>query len=60
MTKKQELTTMIDYLHMSFKTHDLDLIIEKVLHIKKKYMLEKETGRSGYVDTFELDMIKYT
>ncbi|EKA2549758.1 replication initiation factor domain-containing protein [Listeria monocytogenes] len=58
MTKKQELTAMIDYLRVSFKTHDLDLIIEKVLHIKKEYMLEKETGRYGYIGTFELDMIK--
>lgn len=58
MTKKQELTAMIDYLRVSFKTHDLDLILEKVLHIKKEYMLEKEVGRYGYIGTFELDMIK--
>lgn len=49
---------MIDYLRVSFKTHDVDLILEKVVHLKKAYMQELESGFYGYIGTFQLDQIK--
>ncbi|EAC9043126.1 replication initiation factor domain-containing protein [Listeria monocytogenes] len=55
---KKDLTALLDYIRVSFKTHDVDLIIESILHLKKEYMLEKEYGMYGYIGTFELDNIK--
>ncbi|API91550.1 putative DNA relaxase NicK [Virgibacillus pantothenticus] len=59
-TKNEEnpLVSMIDYLRVSFKTHNVDLILEKVLHLKKEYMEHKESGFYGYVGTYQLDNIK--
>ncbi|MEC1053541.1 replication initiation factor domain-containing protein [Bacillus paralicheniformis] len=52
------LTSMIDYIRVTFKTHDVDRIIENVLHISKDFMAEKSSGFYGYVGTYELDYIK--
>ena len=52
------LMAMIDYLRVSFKTHDIDLILEKVVHLKKDYMEHKESGFYGYIGTYQLDNIK--
>lgn len=52
------LTAMVDYLRVSFKTHDVDLILENVVHLKRDFMQEKETGFYGYVGTLQLDYIK--
>lgn len=49
---------MVDYIRVSFKTHDVDDIIENILHINKDFMTEKQTGFYGYVGTWEMDMIK--
>nr|WP_281284309.1 replication initiation factor domain-containing protein [Shouchella miscanthi] len=55
---EHELTAMMDYVRVSFKTHDVDLILEKVVHLKKAYMQELESGFYGYIGTFQLDQIK--
>ncbi|EEO1968936.1 replication initiation factor domain-containing protein [Listeria welshimeri] len=55
---KNDLTALLDYIRVSFKTHDIDLIVESILHLKKEYMLEKEYGMYGYIGTLELDNIK--
>ncbi|KIL13580.1 replication initiation factor domain-containing protein [Bacillus pumilus] len=52
------LISMVDYIRVSFKTHDVDDIIENILHISKDFMTEKQTGFYGYVGTWEMDMIK--
>ncbi|WP_235794640.1 replication initiation factor domain-containing protein [Virgibacillus salidurans] len=49
---------MVDYLRVSFKTHDVDSILENVVHLKRDFMQEKETGFYGYVGTVQLDYIK--
>lgn len=49
---------MVDYIRVSFKTHDVDRIIEEVLHLSKDFMTEKQSGFYGYVGTYELDYIK--
>ncbi|MBC1565064.1 replication initiation factor domain-containing protein [Listeria booriae] len=56
--KKNDLTTMVDYVRCSFKTHDVDLIIENILHIRKEYMQELESGFYGYIGTYQLEFIK--
>lgn len=53
-----DLTAMIDYIRVSFKTHDVDKILENVVHLKKDYMQEKDSGFYGYVGTFQIDHIK--
>ncbi|SPU21175.1 putative replication protein; mobile element region [Niallia circulans] len=55
---EKPLTAMVDYLRCTFKTHDVDFIIENVVHLKKVYMEEKPSGFYGYVGTFQLDYIK--
>src|SRR5699024_8876425 len=55
---EKPLVAMIDYLRVSFKTHNVDLIIENVLHLKKEYMEHKESGFYGYIGTYQLDNIK--
>lgn len=59
-TKETEnpLIAMVDYLRVSFKTHDVDLILNEVLHLKKEYMEHKESGFYGYIGTYQLDNIK--
>lgn len=52
------LVSMVDYVRVSFKTHDVDDIIENILHINRDFMTEKQTGFYGYVGTWEMDMIK--
>nr|WP_318248389.1 replication initiation factor domain-containing protein [Bacillus pumilus] len=52
------LVSMVDYIRVSFKTHDVDDIIENILHINRDFMTEKQTGFYGYVGTWEMDMIK--
>ena len=52
------LVSMVDYIRVTFKTHDVDHIIENVLHLNKDFMTEKPNGFYGYVGTFELDFIK--
>lgn len=49
---------MVDYIRVSFKTHDVDRIIEEVLHLSKDFMTEKQSGFYGYVGTYELDYVK--
>ena len=49
---------MVDYIRVTFKTHDVDHIIENILHLNKDFMTEKPNGFYGYVGTFELDFIK--
>ncbi|MBT2652766.1 replication initiation factor domain-containing protein [Oceanobacillus sp. ISL-73] len=56
--EKNPLEAKIDYLRVSFKTHDVDLILNKVVHIKKEFMQHKESGFYGYVGTYQLDNIK--
>lgn len=55
---EKPLVAMIDYLRVSFKTHNVDLILEEVLHLKKEYMEHKESGFYGYIGTYQLDNIK--
>lgn len=55
---EKPLVAMIDYLRVSFKTHNVDLILENVLHLKKAYMEHKESGFYGYIGTYQLDNIK--
>ena len=52
------LVSMVDYIRVTFKTHDVDHIIENILHLNKDFMTEKPNGFYGYVGTFELDFIK--
>ncbi|KQL56966.1 MULTISPECIES: replication initiation factor domain-containing protein [Bacillaceae] len=52
------LTAMVDYLRVSFKTHDVNFILEHIVHLKKAYMQEKESGFYGYIGTYQLDHIK--
>lgn len=49
---------MIDYIRISFKTHDVEMILEEVVHLKKEYMEHKESGFYGYTGTYQLDNIK--
>src|SRR5699024_1371648 len=55
---EKPLVAMIDYLRVTFKTHNVDLILENVLHLKKEYMEHKESGFYGYIGTYQLDNIK--
>lgn len=55
---EKPLTSMVDYIRVTFKTHDVDHIIENILHLNKDFMTEKPNGFYGYVGTFELDFIK--
>lgn len=55
---KNTLTAMVDYLRVSFKTHDVDFILENVVHLKKEYMRELDSGFYGYIGTYQLDAIK--
>ncbi|MDA1478041.1 replication initiation factor domain-containing protein [Bacillus changyiensis] len=55
---EKPLVSMVDYIRVTFKTHDIDNIIENVLHLNKDFMAEKSSGFYGYVGTFELDFIK--
>ncbi|MFB4260957.1 replication initiation factor domain-containing protein [Shouchella clausii] len=55
---KNPLTAMVDYLRVSFKTHDVDFILENVVHLKKEYMRELDSGFYGYIGTYQLDAIK--
>ncbi|MGV6981815.1 replication initiation factor domain-containing protein [Bacillus pumilus] len=55
---EENLTSMVDYVRVSFKTHDVDHIIRNILHIHKDFMTEKPKGFYGYVGTWEMDMIK--
>ncbi|MCY8504917.1 replication initiation factor domain-containing protein [Bacillus atrophaeus] len=55
---EKPLVSMVDYIRVTFKTHDVDRIIENVLHLSKDFMHEKSSGFYGYVGTFELDFIK--
>ncbi|MFS3933173.1 DNA relaxase NicK [Bacillus subtilis] len=57
-TVESPLVSMVDYIRVSFKAHDVDRIIEEVLHLSKDFMTEKQSGFYGYVGTFELDYIK--
>jgi len=56
--EKKQLTSMIDYVRISFKTHDIDHIIQNVLHIHKDFMTEEPRGFYGYIGTWRMDMIK--
>lgn len=55
---EKPLISMVDYIRVTFKTHDVDRIIENILHLNKDFMTEKPNGFYGYVGTFELDFIK--
>lgn len=55
---EEPLIPMIDYVRVTFKTHDIDHILENVVHLRKEYMTEKASGFYGYIGTFELDQIK--
>ncbi|MEC0768485.1 replication initiation factor domain-containing protein [Bacillus atrophaeus] len=55
---EKPLVSMVDYIRVTFKTHDVDRIIENVLRLSKDFMHEKSSGFYGYVGTFELDFIK--
>ncbi|WP_283780737.1 hypothetical protein [Peribacillus frigoritolerans] len=46
---------MVNYNRVTFKTHDIDHILENVVHLRKDYMTEKSSGFYGYIGTFELD-----
>jgi len=56
--EEEELEVLIDYLRVSFKTTDVDYIIDNVLHLKKEYMYHKNAGFYGYRGTYQLDNIK--
>ncbi|MBC2294743.1 replication initiation factor domain-containing protein [Listeria booriae] len=51
------LEAKIDYIRVSFKTHDLDKILQQVLHIRKEYMLHSEVARMSYVGMYQIDNI---
>ncbi|MEC0490207.1 replication initiation factor domain-containing protein [Bacillus licheniformis] len=55
---EKPLVSMVDYVRVTFKTHDMDHILENVVHLRKEYMTEKSSGFYGYIGTFELDQIK--
>ncbi|SDN50880.1 phage replication initiation protein [Fictibacillus solisalsi] len=55
---EKPLISMVDYIRVTFKTHDIDYILENVVHLRKDYMTEKSSGFYGYIGTFELDQIK--
>ena len=57
-SEENPLVSMVDYVRVSFKTHDIDYILENVMHLKKDYMQELESGFYGYIGTFQLDNIK--
>ncbi|KKI85329.1 replication initiation factor domain-containing protein [Shouchella clausii] len=57
-TDTEPLTAMVDYIRVTFKTHDMDFILEHVVHLKKAYMRELQSGFYGYIGTFQLDAIK--
>lgn len=52
------LISMVDYIRVTFKTQDIDHILENVVHLRKDYMTEKSSGFYGYIGAFELDQIK--
>lgn len=56
--EKSQLTSMVDYVRISFKTHDIDHIIQNVLHINREFMTEEPRGFYGYIGTWRMDMIK--
>ncbi|MFL0437976.1 replication initiation factor domain-containing protein [Bacillus pumilus] len=64
MTRKEKetventVTSMVDYIRVSFKTHDVKYIIQNVLNLHEDFMKHKPTGFYGYVGTYEMDMIK--
>lgn len=55
---KNPLTAMIDYLRVSFKTHNVDMVLTDILHLKKEFMQHKDAGFYGYIGTYQLDSIK--
>lgn len=57
-TEELELTSMIDYLRISFKTNDYESVIEQVLQLDITFMQELDTAFYGYHGTFKLDHIK--
>lgn len=64
MTRKEKetventVTSIVDYIRVSFKTHDVKDIIQNVLNLHEDFMKHKPTGFYGYVGTYEMDMIK--
>ncbi|MEC0686277.1 replication initiation factor domain-containing protein, partial [Bacillus spizizenii] len=46
-TIESPLVSMVDYIRVSFKTHDVDRIIEEVLHLSKDFMTDKQSGCDG-------------
>ncbi|WP_240422299.1 replication initiation factor domain-containing protein [Listeria costaricensis] len=48
----------IDYVRVSFKTHDVKMIMKEVLHLREEYFYEKQSGRYGYIGTWIMDFIQ--
>lgn len=55
---KEELSACVDYLRMTFKSHDVDFVIENIMGLKKEYMLNEPSAKYGYVEKYELDQIR--
>lgn len=55
---KEKLGACIDYLRVTFKTHDIDWLLNDILGLKKEYLLNELSRKYGYVEKFELDQIR--
>lgn len=55
---EKPLISMVDYIRVTFKTNDVDSILENVVHLNKDFMKQEFYGFYGYVGMFQMDYIK--
>lgn len=58
LERHEPMEGIFDYLRITFPTHNLDVLFNKILRLRKEFFAEVNSHKYGYIGVYQLDYIQ--